>query len=931
MDDEVERLMLAPFREIVEKSNAAIENAGAADETSAALMLRAAQSLMKEGERALKRLEPLCIKNYEEYGSNFIDAIKENDEIAQYRSELEDLLWDFDDFIEPDEFDAEKFDELQKASRKAAPKVLDILRRMKLVAPALTTSSSQPSRPVSVVPDMVIHRTPHEQIPTSMTTDPLSPTVEELMEELGLPPLSSMMSTVAGPDEGLEGTWEAQHPSIPRGDVGRSNSNRSGGSDAVSEPPPRPPSVDPWQVDRALLSPGEYPDDEYRWGPRPAVPGDSPTIPPAQPVSPRVEPASPLPSRKPGEDVDWMQKENDEHDRRMRAASQSQGTPSEGSRSPLQNNRWTGSTQDSSDSTPSSGQVKRTHSGFINFSRSLSHSSEKPGLYGRSPRDSVTNHSLPSDTSSVFGPPSAIPENTAVASNGHHSPTRKDHALKAHSLRQHSTESVNSSVFDVVECMNPTSPVTSASAHRDSIYSTTSGNPYSPNGQPLPTAFPGSPPTHPYSRTTPSMSSSMTVRNHSSSTLTVQPSSEATRPAIGLDEGLIPVHVDSPTSSEPPMPTREADCTIGPFSSFYKLKGFCKGAEEAMRGQLGFKKIKRPVGGFSMAIVAKCTHCLYELDYKSIEQDLNNDSCGTFRTNSIGFRLRVLQKSHLPIRHVEEQLYGCLFCIQQGHTVEESDSTVFFNQRQLFAHMARHPRPLPEVPGLTVVEEPEIPPNIKDNFDLHFPHPPVQSVMTGISQEIARLPMAVATESRKNSNGIMRTPPDRTAVLHFAVGAKIVGVEFPAKYEGKWAIGWHDGVRAAFEVESVQIDAPPKGQVKMQGTSNVQAVARWKWNQKGDDRWLKFDKGDIIKNIAWAYTDHWCWSGTTAKGWGIFPQSHLDPNSIKTVQPGDTASVSSWEKKGPLRFSLRKNADRKSTLLASIETPSIVPFRTRIH
>ncbi|KAI1498712.1 hypothetical protein F5X99DRAFT_392380 [Biscogniauxia marginata] len=919
MDDEVERLMLAPFKEIVEKSNAAIENASGADETSAVPMLKAAQSLLKEGERALKRLEPLCNKNYDEYGSNFVDAIKENDEIAQYRSELEDLLWDFDDFVEIAGFDADKFDELQKASRKAAPKVLDILKRMKLVAPALTTSSSQPSRPVSGVPDMVINRMHHEQVPPSsmLTTNlpppPPSSTVEELMEELGLP-LSSMMGTVAGPDEGLDGTWEANHhhhPSVPISDVGRSNSNRSEGSDAASEPPPRPPSVDPWQVDRAPpLSPGEYPEDGYKWERRPTAPDDSPTIPPAQPVSPRGEPVKPLRIRSLDGDVDWTQKENDDHDRRMRAASQSLG--SEGSQSPLQSHRWTNSTQDSSDSTrpTATAQVKRTHSGFINFSRSLSHNSEKPSYHGRS------HDPPPSDTSSVFGPPPAIPENSAIKSNGH-SPTRKSQPPKAQVLRQHSTESVNSSVFDVVECMNPTSPITSASAHRDSLYSTSSSNPYSPNGQhPASVAYPGSP----YSRTAPSMSSNTTVRNHSSSTLTVQPNAEAPRTNIGLDEGLIPVHAENPPSNDPQVPLREPDCSIGPFSSFYKMKGFCKGAEQAMRGQLGFKRIKRPVGGFSMTVVAKCTHCLYELDFKSIEQDLNNDSSGTFMTNSIGFRLRILQKSHLPIRHVEEQLYGCLFCIQQGQTVEESDATVFFNQRQLFAHMARHPRPLPEVPGLTVVEEPEVPPNLKDNFDLHFPEAPKISVMTGISQEIARLPTAIATESRKNQNGIMRTPPDRTAVLHFAVGARIVGIEFPAKYEGKWAIGWHDGVRAAFEVESVQVDPPPKGQVKMQGTSNVQAVARWKWNQKGDDRWLKFDKGDIIKNIAWAYTDHWCWSGTTSKGWGIFPQSHLDPNSIRTIQPGDTASVSSWEKKNPLRFSLRKNADHTAESLVRPRT-----------
>lgn len=223
---------------------------------------------------------------------------------------------------------------------------------------------------------------------------------------------------------------------------------------------------------------------------------------------------------------------------------------------------------------------------------------------------------------------------------------------------------------------------------------------------------------------------------------------------------------------------------------------------------------------------------------------------GSFTSNTIGFRLRILQKSHLPMRVIDEQMYGCVFCIQSGHTLDESDATVFFSQKQLFAHLARHPRPLPKVSGITVIEEPELPPNLKDNFDLHFPHPPTESVMVGIAREVARLPAAVATDTKKVSHGSMRLPPDRQPPLHFSTGAKIVGIEFPLKYEGKWAIGWHDGLRAAFEVDAVQLEAPPNSEVRMQGTSSVQAVARWKWNQKGDDRWLKFDKGDVIKNIS---------------------------------------------------------------------------------
>lgn len=78
MADEVEHLVIAPFREIVEKANVAVENAKAAGEDVSAPMLKAAQSLAKEGDRALKKIEPLCNKAHEEYGCSFVDAIKEH-------------------------------------------------------------------------------------------------------------------------------------------------------------------------------------------------------------------------------------------------------------------------------------------------------------------------------------------------------------------------------------------------------------------------------------------------------------------------------------------------------------------------------------------------------------------------------------------------------------------------------------------------------------------------------------------------------------------------------------------------------------------------------------------------------------------------------------------------------------------------------------
>ncbi|KAI1426822.1 hypothetical protein F5Y12DRAFT_793552 [Xylaria sp. FL1777] len=880
MAEEVERLVLAQFREIVEKGKAAIENVESAGDQAPAPMLKAAQNLVKEGEKALKKIEPVSTANYEEYGIDFVNAIKENDEIAQFRSELEELLWDFDDYIEVEEFDADKFSGLQKASRNAALKMLDILRRMmKLAAPApalLSPSLSETGPSTSTTANLRIENT------------------EKLTEESG------------GGASGVEGL----RPPRPVNDLDGTNWRRSEPLEPPPGPPPAPPSTNPWQVGRAPATTLEaHPEEREGYEGQFPITPDSPTIPQTQLVSPAENRLSHLRSRE--ADYDTV---HDDHEQRMRAASQSRASNSEGSLSPLQTNRWTNSTQGSTESMRS--PHIRTHGAFVR-----SHETSTPPQahgFARVPSGTAPTGNLPPRPDSravgtlgrdrdnnLAGPPGFPPRTTSVANQNSSS-----YVL---SSRRPSTESINSSVFDVVESLSPTDPGASP-MYRQSVQSTTQTAPYQAAGFPPP-RYPGLPPLY-QSPVMTRRPSGLTIRSQSSGGRTAPPGMQFR----GMDEGLIPVDMESSISNEVPIPPREPDCAITPSSSFYKLKGFCKGAEEAQRGQLGFKRIKRPIGGFSTAIVAKCTHCLFELDFKLVEQDLNNESSGSFTSNTIGFRLRILQKSHLPIRVIDEQMYGCLFCIQAGHTLEESDSTVFFNQKQLFAHMTRHPRPLPKVTGVTVIEEPELPPHLKDNFDLHFPHPPAESVMVGIAREVARLPAAVATETRKMSHGTMRLPPDRQQPLHFSVGAKIVGIEFPVKYDGKWAMGWHDGVRAAFETDAVHLEAPPKAEVRMQATSSVQAVARWKWNQKGDDRWLKFDKGDVIKNISWVYAEHWCWSGTTSKGSGLFPQSHLDPNSIRTHDSDDGGSVASWERKNPLKFSLRgKKDDRKLGSFSSQE------------
>lgn len=78
MDEDVHNLVLAPFRGMVEKGTVAVEQMKDGGRITWEQTRKFARSLVKEGGRALKRIEPLCTKHWEEYGSNFVTALKEN-------------------------------------------------------------------------------------------------------------------------------------------------------------------------------------------------------------------------------------------------------------------------------------------------------------------------------------------------------------------------------------------------------------------------------------------------------------------------------------------------------------------------------------------------------------------------------------------------------------------------------------------------------------------------------------------------------------------------------------------------------------------------------------------------------------------------------------------------------------------------------------
>lgn len=81
MGVDAELLIIGPFREVAARGKEALVNAQDADDgdnDNAKYMLKAAQGVVKEGDRALKRLQPLWDGQVEKYGDIFISALVQN-------------------------------------------------------------------------------------------------------------------------------------------------------------------------------------------------------------------------------------------------------------------------------------------------------------------------------------------------------------------------------------------------------------------------------------------------------------------------------------------------------------------------------------------------------------------------------------------------------------------------------------------------------------------------------------------------------------------------------------------------------------------------------------------------------------------------------------------------------------------------------------
>ncbi|KAK8051810.1 hypothetical protein PG993_003195 [Apiospora rasikravindrae] len=147
MPVDAECFVIHPFQELVKIAKEAAANAEVGqneDPEQSKRMLKAARGLAKEGERALQKLQPLWDAQIERHGDAFKRGIRDNDVHAENRRTLEDLLYDLDDFIEMETFDADKYSEVQAASKAFALSALEAIRRLRIEDDSSTLPSSEP-------------------------------------------------------------------------------------------------------------------------------------------------------------------------------------------------------------------------------------------------------------------------------------------------------------------------------------------------------------------------------------------------------------------------------------------------------------------------------------------------------------------------------------------------------------------------------------------------------------------------------------------------------------------------------------------------------------------------------------------------------------------------------------------------------------------
>lgn len=75
MENDVDELVTLPFQQLLDTAKSALDNVG--DSRDIEVL---AQSLVKDIERGMGKIGPICKRNLDQYGQNFLDALRENGE-----------------------------------------------------------------------------------------------------------------------------------------------------------------------------------------------------------------------------------------------------------------------------------------------------------------------------------------------------------------------------------------------------------------------------------------------------------------------------------------------------------------------------------------------------------------------------------------------------------------------------------------------------------------------------------------------------------------------------------------------------------------------------------------------------------------------------------------------------------------------------------
>ncbi|CAK7207101.1 hypothetical protein SEUCBS139899_009909 [Sporothrix eucalyptigena] len=1097
MGVDAEELIVRPFREVVERGNEAVANAeaetdGDVDAETLADMIKAGRAVVREGERALKRLQPVWDGQVEKYGDAFKDAMLQQDDIERRRRELEDLLYDFEDYTEPASFDPSKFAELQAATRSFALDVINHTKRLKLESPKRASTAAQLAAIVSggangvnttnetSTPSKGNAFPPLPPLPVSMSSSGTIPPMPPMPNLASLPPIngserrsrSSLMKQAAavsiprssslaqsqhttssdmvdGDDQLFEATPRglttptttdapSVHgmPSSTRASASHSSLRRASTKSSVATSMSGASSRGAVVFDHAeryqLYDHPEGQDQQMRGNDDGEGPGTHPTPPPSIPRTSAWVRNHQQQLHQLQQLQNLQQYQQHPHQQQRLRGKASRDTVatvatdySSGSAaydSPMMLSRFNSLTVDGSvrsvitsattATTATTASTANTAystapSPILTDTARTSYLSSAAPSYTSSPVMTFATPPLPSNDNSKHAPttssgpapfiappisslpPPAIPPSHAssqsiqdfikfapsppvppislplspkhrprprddddlegdhdngepimldseieeleerarpgsrMGPNGHQNSVRLDWKPKVRESTGDRTE--RSDRPESRQTRRPLTPDEPASRDRDTILASGMASPNLP----------------------PSIPSGLSEKNYDhglmvvgdddklaplTQTKTAGTTKTSTGGAADDSATIDTAGTDIPLTREF---VREADCSIGPKSTFETMGGFCKGAGLYRTG--GHWAGIKQTGGYvanKQASIGRCVGCGYAHNYEEVRLDMDKKPEATFtKAGGARFRLRLLYKSHISntinSQRQAESHYACIFCVHSGATVREGDATVFTTPDHLLLHLARHPQPLPIVPGVTVVYGSErgangttgnsssgmssvstsTDPIDANDFDLHLVNPPLP---TPVPPTVSQAAVATAVREhihRWGGKKLARPPNYGGDMLHFLAGARVVGLMFPEKWEGKWCMGWHDGFVGAFPAKAVQIEPPRQNEIPMASSdSGMSVTARWKWKpnegrkegkdgkpkKSGDSSssimnsddaasvWLSFEKGETISNVKCLYADHWCWAGTNSKGrFGVFPQSHI---ITKTLQ-----------------------------------------------